>query len=143
MATGELGWQNLSRALAGLSAALSLDTSGYPEFVRDVIDSGRIQKFEYCAELFWKHLRSSLLAEGLDVPNSPRAAIKAGRVGPGSPDLCFEFKDGSCTQADKCNAFHLCWHCWCKMDKPYEESGHKYDDCPSKSMFQKVFKRKQ
>ena len=78
MATGELGWQNLSRALAGLSAALSLDTSGYPEFVRDVIDSGRIQKFEYCAELFWKHLRSSLLAEGLDVPNSPRAAIKAG-----------------------------------------------------------------
>jgi len=43
MATGELGWQNLSRALAGLSAALS-----------------------------------SLLAEGLDVPNSPRAAIKAG-----------------------------------------------------------------
>ncbi|MEI6505340.1 MAG: nucleotidyltransferase substrate binding protein [Planctomycetota bacterium] len=78
MATGELGWQNLSRALAGLSAALSLDTSGYPEFVRDVIDSGRIQKFECCAELFWKHLRSSLLAEGLDVPNSPRAAIKAG-----------------------------------------------------------------
>ena len=39
-----------------------------PEFVRDVIDSGRIQKFEYCVELVWKQVRSSLLADGLDVP---------------------------------------------------------------------------
>jgi nucleotidyltransferase substrate binding protein (TIGR01987 family) len=68
----------MQRALAGLSAAVALDTSGYPELVRDVIDSGRIQKFEYCVELFWKHLRSVLLAEGIDIPNSPRAAVKAG-----------------------------------------------------------------
>jgi nucleotidyltransferase substrate binding protein (TIGR01987 family) len=78
MASGELGRDNLRRALEGLSMALAIDTVGYPEFVRDVIDNGRIQKFEYCTELFWKHLRSSLLAEGLDVPNSPKAAIKAG-----------------------------------------------------------------
>jgi nucleotidyltransferase substrate binding protein (TIGR01987 family) len=43
-----------------------------------VIDSGRIQKFEYCVELFWKQPRASLVAEGLDVPNSPKATIKAG-----------------------------------------------------------------
>jgi len=78
MASGELGRENLRRALDGLTMALAIDTAGYPEFVRDVIDNGRIQKFEYCVELFWKHLRSSLLAEGLDVPNSPKAAIKAG-----------------------------------------------------------------
>lgn len=78
MATGELGRENLARALAGLAQALTLDGSGYPEFVRDVLDAGRIQKFEYCVELFWKYLRASLLAEGLDVPNSPRAAIKMG-----------------------------------------------------------------
>ncbi|NDC52809.1 MAG: nucleotidyltransferase [Planctomycetia bacterium] len=78
MASGDLGKDNLRRALDGLAQALALDTSAYPEFVRDVLDSGRIQKFEYCTELFWKHLRACLLAEGLDVPNSPRAALKAG-----------------------------------------------------------------
>lgn len=77
MASGELGRENLTRALDGLAAAIALDTSRFPEFVCDVIDSGRIQKFEYSVELFWKHLRGALLAEGLDVPNSPRAAIKA------------------------------------------------------------------
>lgn len=78
MATGELGRDNLRRALDGLVMALTIDTAVYPEFVRDVIDSGRIQKFEYCVELFWKYLRSTLLAEGLDVPNSPKATIKVG-----------------------------------------------------------------
>jgi nucleotidyltransferase substrate binding protein (TIGR01987 family) len=78
MASGELGHDNLSRALNSLAQALALDGSGYPEFVRDVIDNGRIQKFECCVELFWKFLRSCLVAEGLDVPNSPRAAIKTG-----------------------------------------------------------------
>lgn len=78
MATGDLGRDNLRRALEGFATSLTIDTTSYPEFVRDVIDSGRIQKFEYSVELFWKLLRSSLLAEGLAVPNSPKAAIKAG-----------------------------------------------------------------
>jgi nucleotidyltransferase substrate binding protein (TIGR01987 family) len=78
MASGELGHDNLQRALAGFTQSLALDGSGYPDFVRDVLDNGRIQKFEVSAELFWKYLRSCLMAEGLDVPNSPRGAIKAG-----------------------------------------------------------------
>jgi len=78
MASGELGRANLGRGLDGLAKALAIDAAAYPEFIADVIDNGRIQKFEYCVELFWKYLRSCLLAEGLDVPNSPRAAIKAG-----------------------------------------------------------------
>ncbi|MEI6239025.1 MAG: nucleotidyltransferase substrate binding protein [Planctomycetia bacterium] len=77
MASGELGYDNLQRALRGFEQALSLDGSGYPDFVRDVLDNGRIKKFEYCVELFWKYLRSCLIAEGRDVPNSPRGAIKA------------------------------------------------------------------
>lgn len=78
MASGELGQENLRRALAGFAEAIALEDDAYPEFVRDVLDNGRIQKIEYCAELFWKYLRSCLMAEGLDVPNSPRGAIKAG-----------------------------------------------------------------
>ena len=78
MASGELGRDNLQRALQGFEQALSLDGSNYPDFVRDVLENGRIQKFEYSAELFWKYLRACLMAEGLDVPNSPRGAIKAG-----------------------------------------------------------------
>ena len=78
MASGELGYDNLQRALRGFEQALSLDSSDYPEFVRDVLDNGRIQKFEYCVELFWKYLRSCLIAEGSDVSNSPRGTLKAG-----------------------------------------------------------------
>ena len=78
MAIGELGRENLLRALTGFAQALAIDGSSYPDFVRDVIDNGRIQKFECCVELFWKHLRGCLIAEGLDVPTSPRAAFKAG-----------------------------------------------------------------
>jgi nucleotidyltransferase substrate binding protein (TIGR01987 family) len=77
MASGELGRDNLRRALDGLSQAIAIDTSTYPDFVVDIIDNGRIQKFEVCVELFWKHLRLSLLTEGLDVPNSPKGAMKA------------------------------------------------------------------
>ncbi|MFM8494675.1 MAG: hypothetical protein ACKOEM_04010 [Planctomycetia bacterium] len=54
MASGELGHDNLQRALAGLTQALALDCSLYPDFVRDVLENGRIQKFEYCADLFWR-----------------------------------------------------------------------------------------
>jgi nucleotidyltransferase substrate binding protein (TIGR01987 family) len=74
---GQLGRENLTRALEGFARALAIDALTYPEFVQDVIDSGRIQKFEYCTELFWKYLRACLVAEGLDVANSPRATIKA------------------------------------------------------------------
>ena len=78
MASGEIGRENLSCALEGFAQALAIDGSSYPDFVRDVIDNGRIQKFECCVELFWKYLRGCLITEGLDVPNSPRAAFKAG-----------------------------------------------------------------
>ena len=78
MASGELGHDNLQRALQGFVDLLEYDSHDFPAIARDGLDNGRIQKFEYSVELFWKYLRSCLMAEGLDVPNSPRGAIKAG-----------------------------------------------------------------
>jgi hypothetical protein len=78
MASGELGHDNLQRALQGFVDLLEYDSHDFPAIARDGLDNGRIQKFEYSVELFRKYLRSCLMAEGLDVPNSPRGAIKAG-----------------------------------------------------------------
>lgn len=77
MASGELGLENVQRALEGFAALLDVPLSAYDDVVRDGIQNGQIQKFEYCTELFWKYLRSYLLDEGVDVPNSPRGTIKA------------------------------------------------------------------
>jgi hypothetical protein len=78
MASGELGHDNLQRALQGFVDLLDYDIDDFPDIARDGLENGRIQKFEYCAELFWRYLRACLMAEGLDVPNSSRGAIKAG-----------------------------------------------------------------
>lgn len=77
MASGELGLTNLRRALDGFGALLEVPLAAYDDVVRDGIQNGQIQKFEYCAELFWKYLRSRMIDEGLHVPNSPRGTIKA------------------------------------------------------------------
>ena len=76
MASGELGHDNIQRALKGFAEVLALEIDGYSAAVRDAIENGRIQKFVYCAELFWKYVRSCLQSEGKDVPNSPRGTLK-------------------------------------------------------------------
>jgi len=76
MASGELGQENIKRALKGFAEVLDLEIDGYSDAIRDAIENGRIQKFEHCAELFWKYLRSCLQAEGKEVPNSPRGTLK-------------------------------------------------------------------
>jgi nucleotidyltransferase substrate binding protein (TIGR01987 family) len=76
MASGELGQDNIRRALKGFADLLAFDSDGMPEIARDGIENGRIQKFEYCAELFWKYVRSCLQSEGREVSNSPRGTLK-------------------------------------------------------------------
>jgi nucleotidyltransferase substrate binding protein (TIGR01987 family) len=76
MASGELGQNNIQRALKGFADLLAFDGEDLSDIARDAIENGRIQKFEYCAELFWKYVRSCLQAEGKEVPNSPRGAMK-------------------------------------------------------------------
>jgi hypothetical protein len=74
MAGGELGQDNLQRALKGVAEVLDLEIAGYSDAIRDAIENGRIQKFEYCAELFWKYVRSCLQAEGKEVRPAARAS---------------------------------------------------------------------
>lgn len=76
MAAGELGQNNLRRALQGLADALEADLSEYPDTIRDLLENGQIQKFEYTVELFWKYVRSVLLSEQRLVPNSPKGVLK-------------------------------------------------------------------
>ena len=76
MASGELGQDNIQRALKGFADLLAFDGEDLSDIARDGIENGRIQKFEYCSELFWKYVRSCLQAEGTEVPNSPRGAMK-------------------------------------------------------------------
>jgi nucleotidyltransferase substrate binding protein (TIGR01987 family) len=76
MASGELGQDNIRRALKGFADLLAFDSDGMPEIARDGIENGRIQKFEYRAELFWKYVRSCLQSEGREVSNSPRGTLK-------------------------------------------------------------------
>lgn len=76
MASGELGQDNIQRAMKGFAEVLDLEIAEYSATIRDAIENGRIQKFEYCAELFWKYVRSCLQAEGKEVPNSPRGTLK-------------------------------------------------------------------
>ncbi len=64
MASGELGQDNIRRALKGFAEVLDLEIDGYSAAIRDAIENGRIQKFEYCSELFWKYVRSCLQSEG-------------------------------------------------------------------------------
>ena len=68
---------------------------------------------------------------------SKQVAIAAGRNGKGAPHMCIAFKDGKCTKNERCNDFHLCWWCWSKAEKPYDEAGHQYEDCPDKLKFSK------
>ncbi|MCX7404079.1 MAG: nucleotidyltransferase substrate binding protein [Planctomycetia bacterium] len=76
MASGELGQDNIRRALKGFAEVLDLEIDGYSAAIRDAIENGRIQKFEYYSELFWKYVRSCLQSEGKEVPNSPRGTLK-------------------------------------------------------------------
>lgn len=72
MASGELGQDNIQRALKGFAEVLDPEIDGYSAVIRDAIETRRIQKFEWCAELFWKYVRSCLQAAGKEVPSSPR-----------------------------------------------------------------------
>ena len=80
------------------------------------------------------------LASGEAKPHadSKALALAAGRFGPLAPYFCSEFRDGNCSKGDACNSFHLCWYCWSKLQKPYEECMHSYAECAHKDHFAQV-----
>jgi nucleotidyltransferase substrate binding protein (TIGR01987 family) len=68
--------EEFEKALRDFSKALEINLSDFPQEIRDVIESGQIQKFEMCFELFWKTAKEFLRdKEGIDVA-SPKRAIK-------------------------------------------------------------------
>jgi len=69
--------EELEKALKNFEDSLRIDLSEFPSFVKDVLESGQVQKFEMSYELFWK-VGKELLArlEGIDA-GSPRRVFKS------------------------------------------------------------------
>jgi nucleotidyltransferase substrate binding protein (TIGR01987 family) len=64
------------KALDNFEKALKIKISQYPKDVQDSIESGRIQKFEFCVEQLWKVVKLHLYdVEGIDV-RTPKGVIK-------------------------------------------------------------------
>lgn len=84
-------------ALQGLKEAMEIDDSTFTEVVKDAIDNGKIQKFEYSVELCWKLIKRFLdIKHGLDVP-SPKQSVKelflSGEVNEGEYELMLQMID--------------------------------------------------
>lgn len=67
---------NLQKAVSSFEAALNATFDNLDSIGNDLIQNGRIQKFEYCAELAWKISKMHLeLSEGI-ISNSPKGVYK-------------------------------------------------------------------
>jgi len=68
---------NLQKAVSSFDASLTVSFEHLDSLGKDLIQNGRIQKFEYCAELAWKISKMYLeLFEGV-LANSPKGVYKA------------------------------------------------------------------
>jgi nucleotidyltransferase substrate binding protein (TIGR01987 family) len=68
---------NLQKAVSSFESALNASFENLDSIGNDLIKNGRIQKFEYCAELAWKISKMHLeLFEGI-LSNSPKAVYKS------------------------------------------------------------------
>jgi len=68
--------EELEKALKNFEEALNVNLSKFPSFIRDVLESGQVQKFEMCYELFWKVGKELLFKlQGVDA-GSPRRVFK-------------------------------------------------------------------
>ncbi len=67
---------DFSAALLGLKNAIEKDYSEYDEQLKDLIENGRIQKFETAAELCWKTSKLYLETRLGIIANSPKQVFK-------------------------------------------------------------------
>ena len=68
--------KELRKALQNFEESLNINVSLYPENIKDSIESGQIQKFEFNIELLWKAIKFFLLEkEGIE-ERSPKGVIK-------------------------------------------------------------------
>ena len=68
--------KDFEKALQNFEESLNIELSEFPPSVRDVLESGQVQKFEMSYELFWKTGKELLSEEGIDA-GSPRRVFKA------------------------------------------------------------------
>jgi len=67
---------NLQKAVSSFEAALNATFKNLNSIGNDLIQNGRIQMFEYCAELAWKISKMHVeLSEGI-ISNSPKGVYK-------------------------------------------------------------------
>lgn len=72
----EIELANLQKAVSSFEAALNASFENLDSIGDDLIKNGRIQKFEYCAELAWKISKMRLeLFEGI-LSNTPKGVYK-------------------------------------------------------------------
>lgn len=68
---------NLHKAVSSFESALNASFKNLDSIGDDLIKNGRIQKFEYCADLAWKISKMYLeLSEGI-LSNSPKGVYKS------------------------------------------------------------------
>ena len=68
---------NLQKAVSSFESGLNASFENLDSIGNDLIKNGRIQKFEYCAELAWKISKMYLeLSEGI-LSNSPKGVYKS------------------------------------------------------------------
>jgi nucleotidyltransferase substrate binding protein (TIGR01987 family) len=68
---------NTQKAVSSLESALNASFENLDSIGNDLIKNGKIQKFEYCAELAWKISKMYLeLSEGI-MSNSPKGVYKS------------------------------------------------------------------
>jgi nucleotidyltransferase substrate binding protein (TIGR01987 family) len=68
---------NTQKAVSSLESALNASFENLDSIGNDLIKNGKIQKFEYCAELAWKISKMYLeLSEGI-LSNSPKGVYKS------------------------------------------------------------------
>lgn len=67
---------SLKAAINDFDESMKIDLSTADDVIKDAIENGQIQKFEFTTELLWKTLRAYLTEfHGIE-KNSPKSAIK-------------------------------------------------------------------
>jgi nucleotidyltransferase substrate binding protein (TIGR01987 family) len=69
--------EEFKSAVKNFENSFDIDTSSFSEIVRDTLDSGRIQKFEFSAELLLKTIKRFLLEKDGVESVSPKSSQKS------------------------------------------------------------------
>ena len=89
--------EELDKAIKNFEDSINIDINLLPDIIKDSVESGRIQKFEFSCELLWKTIKVFLYEiEGVDV-KTPKSAIKeffnSGHIGYKEYELLIQMID--------------------------------------------------